>query len=340
MAFDFSSLEVPVVAAPMAGGPSTPELVAAVSAAGGFGFLAAGYLTPEAMAQAIDRTRALTQAPFGINVFTPQRRATGLDDDIEEYAESLREVAGQYGVEPGEPTFNDDHFEAKVDYLVDNPVAVVTFTFGAVESGVVRRLREAGSLVGFTVTSADEARRADDLGADFLVAQGAPAGGHRGVWSETEEPNVSTASMVVASVRAVSDLPVVGAGAVTSADDVRALLADGCVAVAVGTLFVASDESGSSETQKEAYTSGRFDSTTLTRAFSGRYARGLTNDFIRKFSDAAPAAYPELHYITSPIRKAATAAGDPEAMGIWAGEGFAAAVRRPAADIIAALNPR
>lgn len=337
MTFDLSGLSHPIVGAPMAG-YSTPELAAVVSEHGGLGFLAAGYSSVEQMREQIAATRARTDKPFGMNLFTPQReRSAELADEIAEYAEQLAPYAARVGVEVGSPRFTDAEFAAKVDALEQDPVAVVTFTFGAVPADVVARLRRAGSAVGFTVTDASEARSAEDLGADLLVVQGADAGGHRGVWSVSTEPNTMSALEALERIRPVTTLPIIAAGGVSGSDDVAALLAAGAQAVAVGTLLVAADESSAPEAHKDALTSGEYADSLIARSFSGRYARGLANDLMRAGELAAPAAYPDVHFMTAPIRAAANTSGDAALLALWAGSGHRSAARRPAAQVLCDL---
>ena len=332
-------LRRPVVQAPMAGGPSTPALAAAVSAAGGLGFLAAGYKSAAAVAEQVARTRELTGRPFGINVFAAQRdRSAELAAEVAAYADLLAPYAERHGASVGTARFDDDELEAKIDLLVADPVAVVTFTFGAVPADVVQRLRRAGSVVGLTVTDAHEARRAEDLGADLLVAQGADAGGHRGTWSVSAEPSQLTAVELVAAVSAVCRIPVVAAGGVGTRADLQRLLEVGARAAAVGTLLVSADESASAEAHKDALTSAEYPHAMVSRAFSGRYARGLANELMRAGDPHAPAAYPDVHHLTAPIRAAAAKAGDASLLALWAGAGHRHAVRRPAAEVIAGLR--
>lgn len=321
-------------------GACTPELAAVVSNAGGLSFLAAGYKSCDGMAAEIDQMRGLTDEPFGMNLFTPQLdRTDELGPRMSQYRDSLAATAQKYGVELGVPTYDRDDFEAKIAYLSAHPVAAVTFTFGPVDVEAVSALRAAGSEVGFTVTSAHEAREAVALGATFLFAQGAEAGGHRGTWNVSDVPNTDDAATVTRAVIEATGLPTVAAGGVDGPETVKALLAAGAFAVGVGTLFVAADESSSPATHKDALTSGDFGDATVTRAFSGRLARALTNDFVRAHDAAAPSAYPNLHHMTKTIRGAAGKAGDPQGMALWAGSGHASAVRRPAADIVVDLWP-
>src|SRR3954447_21349483 len=162
---------LPIVQAPMAGGPSTPELAAAVNAAGGFGYVAGGYLSPEALQSTLDRTRALTDQPIGVNLFVPGAGATDADA-IKSYAGRLRPLAERLGVRAGEPRWKDDAYAAKVELLAGAGVHTVSFTFGCPSDQIVGRLHTAGTQVAVTVTDRGEAVRAADAGADLLVVQG------------------------------------------------------------------------------------------------------------------------------------------------------------------------
>lgn len=331
-----SSLRIPIVSAPMAGGPTTPELAAAVSGAGGFGFLAAGYLTPEKLADRIAQTRELTTEPFGVNVFVPGPESSV---DVAAYRGLVATEAGRYGTEPGEPRWSDDHYPAKIDLLVAERIPVVSFTFGPPRPEDVRRLHEVGTEVAVTVTSPDEARWAADLGADSLCVQGFEAGGHRGLFTDDpDSPVGGEAYGLLAGLRLVGaavDLPLVAAGGIVDGRDVAAVLAGGAVAAQCGTAFLRSPEAGTSPVQRTALTESR--RTTVTRAFSGRPARGLVNRFISEYGDVAPAAYPQVNGVTRPIRTAAAKAADPEAMSLWAGQTYQLAGGEPAADVVARL---
>lgn len=180
-------LSIPIVQAPLAGGPSTPALAAAVSEAGGFGFVAAGYRAPDALAQEITASRELTKRPFGVNVFAP---VPGPADPevVEQYATALQSEARRAGVELGRPRFDGDRFEDKLRLLREDPVAVVSFTFGCPSHGVIASLKEVGSEVWITVTDVEEAEQAEAAGASALVVQGNEAGGHRGSFVDRPAP--------------------------------------------------------------------------------------------------------------------------------------------------------
>ncbi|MFI0482733.1 nitronate monooxygenase [Actinomadura sp. 9N215] len=327
---------LPIVQAPMAGGPSTPALAAAVSDAGGLGFLAAGYKTVAAMRADISATRELTARPFGMNVFMPS-----LDDVdpavVDAYRERLAAEAERLGVSPGVPAARDDAYEDKVADLLSDPPAFVSFTFGCPSVDVVRAFQERGVVVVVTVTTVEEARQAS--GADALCVQGAEAGGHRGSFGNTSDEPVPL-RVLLRDVRVATTLPIFAAGGLGTAADVAEVLALGATAAQLGTVFVRCPESGASAVHKAALADPRFTATAMTRAFSGRPARGLVNRFLTEHSAHAPAAYPDVHFVTSPLRKASAAQGDPDGVNLWAGESYRTATETPAGRLVAALSGR
>ena len=328
----------PVVVAPMAGGPSTAGLVLAASAAGALGFLAAGYKTATAMLAEMDAVQAGPgAAPFGVNVFVP-----GPPTDraaLDGYLAELGPDADALGVAPGQPQWSDDDWDAKLAALLTHPPAVVSFTFGCPEPGVIAALRAAGSAVWVTVTTPDEAALTASRGADGLCVQGPEAGAHRGTFSAARDAGASGPPLqrLLADVAAVTSLPLIAAGAIMSRQDVTSALAAGAVAVQCGTAFLRCPESGAHPLHKAALADPRFPGTAVTWAFTGRPARGLVNRFMLDHPDA-PSGYPEVHFATRPLRAAAAAAGDTSRMNLWAGEGYRAATAIPAAEIVALLS--
>jgi nitronate monooxygenase len=300
-------IAAPIVLAPLGGGPSTPELAAAVSDAGGFGFLAGSYLSAGDLAERIAATRELTDRPFGVNVFHPVPGPADRDS-YSGYLERLRQWAADRGVELGEPRFGDDDYESKLALLESDPVSVVSFTFGCPSREVVERLHAVGSEAWITVTNPDEAGEGLAAGADALVAQGTEAGGHRG--SFTDDSGAPTFGLLplVELISARHPAPVVASGGIATGGAIAAVLAAGASAAQLGTAFMLCPEAGTSEPHRVAIASS--DATAQTRAFSGRTARGIENEFLRLHSDAAPAAYPEIHYVTAPMRQAARKSGD------------------------------
>lgn len=327
-------LAAPVVLAPLAGGPSTPQLAAAVSEAGGFGFLASGYLTAAEMAEQIARTRGLTARPFGVNVFAP---ADGPADRsvYEAYVERLRGWAEQRRAPLGEARFSDDDFDAKVALLAGDPVAAVSFTFGCPPPGVMQRLHSAGSEAWVTVTSPDEASQALAAGADVLVVQGSEAGGHRASFRDGEDLPLFSVLSLLQLISAQAQATLVASGGIATGGALAAVRCAGASAAQVGSAFMLCPEAGTSPAHRQALRSSQ--PTALTRAFTGRTARGIRNRFMADHDRDAPVAYPEIHYVTAPLRKAARESGDASAINLWAGEAHQLAREAPAAEVVAEL---
>jgi nitronate monooxygenase len=330
-------LTIPVLAAPMSGGPSTPELVVAAARAGSLGFLGGGYKTPEALADQIAQVRS-AGVPFGVNLFAPN--PVPVDPDAyQKYRGQVQQEADRYEIDLGTVpvTENDDYWQEKVDLLLADPVPVVTFTFGIPEPKVITALKNAGSLIGQTITSPAEARLAAETDAEVLLVQAAAAGGHSGILTPDRLPPEIPLPQLLQEVGAVTSLPLIGAGGLGTPDDVAAALGAGAIATAVGTVLLRSKESGTSAPYRAALADPGRRPTLLTRAFTGRPARGLANVFTDRYSAVAPEGYPAIHFLTSPVRKAATAAGDPERINLWAGTGYRHATDAPAGEILTSL---
>ncbi|MGH3292150.1 MAG: NAD(P)H-dependent flavin oxidoreductase [Trebonia sp.] len=323
----------PVLAAPMAGGPTTPALVTAAARAGGMGFLAAGYKTAEQLHAQVDEVRTVTQV-FGVNLFAPNPVAVD-PAEYRRYAAVLRPLAERYGVElPAEPVEDDDHWEQKLDLLLRDPVPVVSFTFAIPPASVIAALRSRGSIVVQTVTNAAEARAAADAGVDMLAVQGSAAGGHSATLSPRRFPEPIPTAALVAMIAGDTRLPVIAAGGLATPAQVAEAIHAGAQAVMVGTALLRTPQSGASAVHQAAIADHSRGDTVLTRSFTGRPARAIRNRFIDEYTALAPAGYPAMHHLTSPIRKAATAAGDTEAVHLWAGTGYQQATAGAAADVL------
>lgn len=338
----FPELTAPIIAAPMAG-VSTPALVAAVNAAGGLGFLAAGYQSPAQLAQNLRDTRRHTAAPFGVNLFVPGPPRTS--EDLARASEAVAAYAGRLAPEAARldiilpaPDWDDtDHWDAKVTLLADiDPVAIVSFTFGCPPAATVERLHAAGSCVLVTVTNLDEARSARDVGADALVVQGFEAGGHRGTHRVADEPN-NLDHLALLPIVAAAGLPMIAAGGITTAGDVRRALAAGAFAVLVGTAFLRTEEAGTTAAYRMGLTDPQLQSI-ITRAFSGRPARGLANRFARAYAATVPHVFPQVDQLTKPLRAAAAAQGDLDVLSLWAGSGWRATREEPAGAVVTRLS--
>jgi len=326
------SCSIPIVLAPLAGGPSTPELAVAVSDAGGLGFLAAGYLSAAELGDRRRRVAELTSRPFGVNLFVPG--PAGDAAGLRQYAAEIEFDVSGAGAPLGEPRHDDDDWVAKIGYLMDAPAHVVSFTFGIPAEDVIGGLRARGTEVWVTVTSPDEAQRAAAAGADLLVVQGFEAGGHRGGTSDAPEEAAGLIALLQLITARVTT-PVVAAGGIATGAAIAAVLCLGARAAALGTAFLDSPEAATPQVHRSALHDDA--PTRLTRAFSGRTARGIENQFLRTHSESAPSAYPEVHHLTSPMRKAARQAGLADYVNLWAGQAYPLTETVPAADLVRAL---
>ncbi|HET8606382.1 MAG TPA: nitronate monooxygenase [Gaiellaceae bacterium] len=316
----------PVVLAPLAGGPSTPELAAAVANAGGVGFLGGGYLSPEALEEQLNRARGLTDGVLGVNLFVLREEPV----DEQAVAAYARELAGEG--ELGEPRFDDDRLAEKLEVVLASGVEIVSTTFGPPPADLVRKAHAAGKQVWATVAAVDDGRSV--AGADAVVAQGIEAGGHRAAFDDRDTTDLPLLDLL-AELRPLG-LPLVAAGGIVDRAAADAARAAGATAVQAGTAFLLCPEAGTSAPHRAALARGG--ETALTRAFTGRRARGIVNRFMRDHADA-PSAYPHVHHLTAPLRAKARAAGDAERINLWAGTAFERAREHPAAEVVAELRP-
>ena len=315
----------------MAGGPSTPALAAAVSAAGGLGFLAAGYKSPGELQADITRTRELTSTPVGVNLFllaeTPVDHAR-----LTAYAQAIEPEAHRHRVAVGEPHFDDDSLDAKLEVVCRERPPIASFTFGCPAPKVVQRLHERDIAVWVTVTEVEEALLATHAGADALIVQGVEAGGHRGSFEDADGGGEIGLLPLLRLVARASELPLIASGGIADGAAVAAVAAAGARAAQIGTAFMRCPEAATSDAHRDALS--RPSTTALTRAFSGRRARGIVNAFMRDHSTDAPPAYPHVLHLTAPLRAAARKAGDADAINLWAGQAHTLAEGRPAGELV------
>jgi nitronate monooxygenase len=274
----------------------------------------------------VRQARALTDGVLGVNLFVLREQAV----DAEAVAAYSRELAAEG--ELGEPRFDDDRLAEKLEVVLAAPVEIVSTTFGPPSPELVRKAHAVGKQVWATVATVDDARAV--AGADALVAQGIEAGGHRGAFDDADESDLPLLDLLRAL--APTGLPLVAAGGIADGASADAAREAGAAAVQAGTAFLLCPEAGTSAPHRAALARGG--ETALTRAFTGRRARGIVNRFMREHPDA-PSAYPHVHHLTAPLRAAARAAGDADRINLWAGTGFAEVRERPAADVVRALTP-
>jgi nitronate monooxygenase len=332
-------IEQPIILAPMAGGPGTPELAAAVANAGGMGSLGCAYQTAEQAATTIRRTRELTSKPINVNLF-----AGGFDGnaqiDPQPMLAILAEVHRELALEPPTlPAAPANRFREQLDVVLEARPEVSSFTFGIPAAKEISRLRSRGILVLGTATTMAEARLLQQAGVDGIVAQGAEAGAHRGTFATPFEASMVPTLELVRQIRATASVPVIASGGLMDGRDIRRALEAGAAAVQLGTAFLASPECGASPAYKNAVLNAKSDTTVITRAFSGRPARGLRNEFIARLEgrEAAILPFPLQNALTRAMRTAAAIRGVAGFLSLWAGQGVTRARCLPAGELVRKL---
>ncbi|MGZ8289673.1 MAG: NAD(P)H-dependent flavin oxidoreductase [Telluria sp.] len=329
----------PIIQGPMAGGSCTPELVAAVSNAGGLGGFPGALLSPGQIREQVAKIRSLTDKPFLMNFFV-LRTPTPSPEEVGRAVELLRPLWENVGLKelPIPSTWCQD-FDAQFETLLELRPAAASFTFDILSPAQVERLHDAGILVIGTVTTVDEAIAWEEAGADAVVASGVEAGGHRGTFIGPQEEATLNAKALWPKVAHAVKIPVIAAGGIMTGVDINEAISCGAKAVQMGTAFLVCDESGITDAYKFRLINPGDTPTRLTRAFSGRYARGLENRFMKQMKavEEQLPAYPVQNALTTPIRAAAAARGDTEMMSLWAGSEVRRARAMPAAQLMQTL---
>src|SRR6266446_3672380 len=334
-------LDYPIIQAPLAGGGDTPELVAAVCEAGALGFIGAAYLTPPQIVETVRAVRSRTTRPFGINLFAPLPAPTL----AREPSPALARVAPFYaelGLPPPTlPAAGGSTFDEQLAVALDSGAAVFSFTFGLLPASAIEAIKGRGMFLIGTATTVEEAVALEQVGVDAVVTQGSEAGGHRSTFASAFETGmVGTLALVPQVVDAVT-VPVIASGGIMDGRGIAAALALGAGAVQMGTAFLTCDEAGVPEAYKAAIIGAREHDTRITRAFSGRPARGIVNRFMLEVERAGGAdailPFPLQNALTRPLRTAAARQGRAEFLSLWAGQASRLARRQKAAALVARL---
>ena len=334
------SLSHPIIQAPLAGGGDTPDLVAAVCGAGALGFIGAAYSTPPQIVEASRAVRARTARPFGINLFAPHPRPDA-PSDPGPALDRLAPYFAELGLPPpAAPAATDDPFDAQLSAALDSGASAFSFTFGIPPASAIEAIKRRGMVLIGTATTVEEALALEHAGVDAVVLQGGEAGGHRSTFAaDFDSGMVGTMALVPQVVDAVA-VPVIASGGIMDGRGIAAALALGAAAVQMGTAFLTCDEAGIPEAYKAAILGAGGHETRMTRAFSGRPARGIVNRFMTEMdADAAGAVlpFPLQNALTRPLRSAAAKQGRAEFLSLWAGQGLGLARRRAAAELVAEL---
>jgi len=336
---DLLGIRLPIIQAPMASA-STPAMAAAVCKAGALGSLGAAYSQPEAMQRDAETLRTLTDRPFNVNLFVSPQPAPV---DAAAQRGAIEAVAGYYRAiglpapEPVRAPYAPD-LEAQLRAIEAIRPAVFSCHLGDLPAERVRRLQSQGIKVGGSANCVAEAERLEALGVDFIVAQGAEAGGHRGSYLRNAyESMTGTLALVRLIVRKVKT-PVVAAGGIMDGAGIAAALALGAQGAQLGTAFIPCPESGAPQVHKDSVLAAREDTTLITEKFSGKPARGLANRFNREMRDAPQLPFPAQNALTAPLRAASAKAGNPDFVAMWSGQGAPMSRALPAAELVAALE--
>lgn len=332
-------IQFPIIQAPMAGGLSTPELAAAVCNAGALGSLGAGYLRPEQIVDEFLRFRALTDKPVAINLF-----AGGYENDrvvdARPMLELLAEIHEKMGLPaPVLPASVASPFPKQLETVLELRPEIFSFTFGIPSADEMKRLQERGIFTMGTATTVDEARALEAAGVDAIVAQGSEAGAHRGTFLRDFDESMVPIRKLVPAIRKAASLPVIAAGGLMDGRDIADMLSLGACAAQLGTAFLTCPEAGTPDAYRRAILSARSDTTVITRAFSGRAARGLRNAFIERLTGKGDyiLPFPLQNSLTRPMRAAAAKGGNTGYLSLWAGQRVTGARVLPAAELVRQL---
>ncbi len=343
------SIEHAIIQAPMAGGPTSPDLVAAVSNAGGLGCIAGGYLSPDELRDVVRAVRARTSRPFGINIFAPlpppiePGNRAAFETFVARAFEMVSRISlyhAELGITPPQrPTTGGDDFEGQMAVVLESGATLFSFTFGLIPPSAVAAAHQRGMLVAGTATTVVEAMKLAELHVDAVVAQGSEAGAHRGTFVRDFESSMIGTMALVPQMCDVVHIPVIASGGIMDGRGLVAALALGAQAVQLGTAFLATNESAASPPYKDALFKAREDQTRVTRVYSGRPARGIVNRLMSELeaSGDAPLPYPMQNTLTRPLRREAAKQGRPELLSLYAGQGVPLVRREPAAETIARI---
>ena len=329
----------PIIQAPMAGGPATPELVAAVSNAGALGSLGSAYSTPEQIAADIKKIRALTDKPFNVNLFAGGYAPESPVDAAPMLA-LLAEIHELLHLPPPKlPAWPVNPFEKQLQAVLEARPAIFSFTLGMPDSHAKAHLKAAGIAIFGTATTVAEGKMLEASGVTAIVAQGAEAGSHRGTFVGSFESAMVPTLELVQSLRAAVSTPIIASGGLMDGREIAEALARGATAAQLGTAFLTCPEAGTPEAYRRAILTARADTTVITRAFSGRPARGLLNTFISKLEgqEKIILPFPLQNALTRPMRTAAAQVGESGYLSLFVGQGVTRTRAMPAAELVQRL---
>ena len=331
------NISYPIIQAPMAGGITTPELVASVANAGTLGSFAAGYLRPDEIRSSIKKIRMLTDKPFSVNVFISEKHHATIDQINQACAEienACQELS--IHIDPILPPYASS-LEEQMNVIIEENISVVSFTFGLLDSHWIKELKNKNVRLIGTATNLDEAKLLERTGVDIIVAQGMEAGGHRGTFLGAVEKSLMSLNDLIFHLKEEIKIPIVAAGGIMNSGDIKSIMQFGASGVQIGTAFLTCDESGADAIYKKTLLSQARDQTVLTRAFSGKHARGIDNKFIQRMKDKNILDYPIQNALTNQMRKIAKENGNADFMSLWSGVGAKYCIETSTSELIKKL---
>jgi nitronate monooxygenase len=333
-------LKLPLIVAPMAGGPSSVDLVVSASEAGALGSIGAAYLSGKAIHEFANDVRAKTQRPIAINLFIPSELPTVADEKLSLAIIKTQKFRDEFGLPAPKlaPPYEED-FDQQFEAVLALKPKALSFVFGVLSENYMKEARKRGLITIGTATDAEEFYELQESGVDAVVAQGVEAGGHRGIFDSTaNDPDIGLRDLV-RDLKRKAKIPVIAAGGIMNASDIKSALQAGADAVQMGTAFLATREAGTSAPYRVKLLESATRTTKLTRAFSGRLARGIVNRFMEEM-EAEPEAilpFPQQNKFTRDLRAASTAAGSADALSLWCGTGRGELWTGSVEDLIATL---
>ena len=331
------NIAYPIIQAPMAGGITTPELVASVTNSGAHGSLAAGYLSPIELRTAIQKIRTLTDKEFSVNLFIPEKHHA-THQQIKKACEDIQDSCQELSIkiEPVSPPYAPV-FEEQLSVIIEENIPIVSFTFGLLDASLIEILKNRNVKLMGTATNLDEAKLLEAAGIDIIVGQGMEAGGHRGTFLGDAETKLLPLNDLISQLSNEIKISVIAAGGIMQSEHIKSVMQLGASGVQIGTAFLTCFESGANSTYKKILLSQTSDQTILTKAFSGKYARGINNKFIQRMKDKNILNYPIQNALTNNMRKIAKEKSNSDFMSLWAGAGAEHCNEMSASELIKKL---
>jgi len=337
--FAFENLKLPIFQAPMGGGITTPRLVSTVSNYGAVGSFGFAYTGPEKIDKAMKETKKLTDGYINANFFVHTEITLPKKEIQKACVEALANLPIEQEIElkiPHYPFFFP--LEEQLDPIWENPPSILTFHFGIPPYSIIHKAKTLGIKIGITATNKAEAVNIEAIGADFIVAQGYEAGGHRGVFDLSLQDDRLELDDLLKALKTAVSIPIIATGGIMTGADINRVIQNGAVAAQMGTAFLCCEEAGTSPTYKDSMLNHQNRQTVITHAFSGRPARALENTFTKLMENKPFLPFPAQNALTNKLRKIAENNNNGEFTSLWAGKNYKKINNKTCLGILNQLN--